>query len=275
MRTKLMAIIAVMLMSISCMSISAYAFTGEKEQPTEVTETATPIITEETDKSVNDSVQSNSAFTPKGNMGLVDDVVQDSETDEEGNYVGKQFITVESKNGNTFYIIIDRDGKNENVYFLNAVDEADLLALMEEEQQTAYTAVCTCTDKCEAGAVDENCPVCAKDKSKCAGIEKVSDDKAGEDEQKEESKSTSSAPALIIVLLLAAGGGYYAYKKFKDKKSAPVVERHEEDDEEDESEDEPEQISVDEAYVGEDDIEDEIADDGEDTDDKESEDDEE
>lgn len=91
MRTKLMAIIAVMLMSISCMSISAYAFTGGKEQPTEVTETATPVVTEETDKSVNDSVQSNSAFTPKGNMGLVDDVVQDSETDEEGNYVGKQF----------------------------------------------------------------------------------------------------------------------------------------------------------------------------------------
>jgi sugar/nucleoside kinase (ribokinase family) len=51
----------------------------------------------------------------------------------------KQFITIQTKNGNTFYIIIDYDApindeeEQYQTYFLNMVDEADLLALMDEE----------------------------------------------------------------------------------------------------------------------------------------------
>ena len=77
---------------------------------------------------------SSAALTPDGNLSLVDDILQD-----ESNYVqdeqtvrNKQFITVQSKNGNTFYIVIDRSDDTENVYFLNLVDESDLIALMED-----------------------------------------------------------------------------------------------------------------------------------------------
>ena len=67
--------------------------------------------------------QTTPSLTPNGNMTLVDDyVIGDT-----------QYITVQTKSGNYFYIIIDRSGEAENVHFLNKVDEADLLPLLEDE----------------------------------------------------------------------------------------------------------------------------------------------
>ena len=61
-------------------------------------------------------------LTPDGNLTLVDDIASASSSD-------KQFITVVTKSGNYFFIIIDRAAETENVYFLNKVDEADLLSV--------------------------------------------------------------------------------------------------------------------------------------------------
>lgn len=71
-------------------------------------------------------------LTPDGNMTLVDDY-------GEPTGAGKQFITMTTKAGNYFYLIIDRDDNGmETVHFLSAVSEADLLSLMDEAEVEQY-----------------------------------------------------------------------------------------------------------------------------------------
>ena len=155
------------------------------------------------------------SFTPEGNLTLIDDF---SEVES------KQFITVQSKSGNYFYIVIDRAGDTENVYFLNLVDEADLLALIEEPESEPEPApaVCTCKDKCYAGHVDTRCPVCAVNMSECTGKEKKPETTPAPEvpEPKPAEKKVGVNPAILIVLLLAAGGGaawYFLKVKSKAK----------------------------------------------------------
>ena len=146
------------------------------------------------------------ALTPDGNLSLIDDIGSSTRS-------GKQFITVEMKNGNMFYLIIDRDDEGEEtVHFLNQVDEADLLSLMGDDAPAAeMPAVCNCKEKCVAGAVNMNCPVCKNNLSECSGKEVV----AEPEPEPEQPEKKSSGGLLVIVLLLAlAGGGAFAYVKF-------------------------------------------------------------
>ena len=146
------------------------------------------------------------ALMPDGNLSLIDDIGSSTRS-------GKQFITVETRNGNVFYLIIDRDDEGEEtVHFLNQVDEADLLTLMGDDAPAAETpAVCNCKEKCVAGAVNTNCPVCKNNLSECSGKELV----AEPEPEPEQPEKKSSGGLLVIVLLLAlAGGGAFAYVKF-------------------------------------------------------------
>ena len=136
----------------------------------------------------------------------------------------KQFITVEGRDGNIFYIVIDYDApvneKEEQyqTYFLNKVDEADLAALIEQGEPVA----CSCTDKCYAGAINTACPLCAVNMTECVGKEPEPSapvESEQPDADPEPVKKADSNGLLLVVLAVAlAGGGAAYFLKFKKKK---------------------------------------------------------
>ena len=157
------------------------------------------------------------ALSPDGNLSLIDDIGSTTAS-------SKQFITVESKNGNVFYLIIDRDDEGEEtVHFLNQVDEADLMALTEDGEAAEKPIVCSCTDKCQAGAVNTACEVCMTNMSECVGEEPEPVEPDEPEEPVEEKKSGAGA-IVAVVLILAVGGGaafYFLVLKPKQGKKVP------------------------------------------------------
>lgn len=184
---------------------SVTAFAQGTEQPPEKSDATNDsnVVVEETEDSP--------PLTPEGNAALVDD------------YGGnKQLITISTKAGNYFYILIDRanEDKDTAVHFLNQVDEADLMALMEDgETAEEPPAVCSCVEKCATGAVDTSCPVCATDLNGCAGKEPEPTPALESEEPAQ--KTAGMTPALLLaVLAVLGGGGVFVYFKFIKKKSA-------------------------------------------------------
>ena len=172
-------------------------------------------------------------LTPDGNLSLIDDIEGEATED-------KQFIVVQSKNGNYFYIIVDRAAEGENtVHFLNQVDEADLMALMEDGGGKAQApAVCTCKDKCKAGAVNTACPVCSVNMTECAGKEAVPEP---DDAPPEKEKSNAGGLVIfLVVTLLAGGGAFYYFKIMKPKQGIKGDTDLDDFDFDDYDEDEPE-----------------------------------
>lgn len=199
------------------------------------------------------------AFTPEGTG-----TVQDSATGEDGD---KQFYTITTEAGNVFYLIIDGKRDDNNVYFLNGVTEADLMALAEKGDGNVSVIpaadVCTCKEKCEAGKVDTGCPVCKNDLNGCAGKEKPAEpEEPAEPEQPKKDTGSAGTIIFIIVALLAVGGVGYYVKIVRPKQQAEDEDEFEEDDGYGEGFD-PDEAYGEPEYLSEDDFEDTTHEDGE------------
>ena len=135
----------------------------------------------------------------------------------------KQFITVQGRDGNVFYIVIDYDAQVDGdeekymVYFLNQVDEADLSALIEA--QDPPPAVCSCAKKCAAGAVNAFCELCSVNLSECVGKEPEPAPEPDTPEPEEAKKPEGPGVIGPVVILLAMSmAGAVCYLKFFKKK---------------------------------------------------------
>lgn len=196
----------------------------------ETEEAPTPAPTTEPEEI---TIEPGEGFSDPGNA-VTRDLLYDKHTN-------KQFITVQTRNGNTMYLVIDYDKVSDadeeqyQTYFLNPVDEADLLALLDDDAITALTggdaaeetpAVCTCTDKCAVGHIDTTCPVCRTDLSKCTGFETITPTpeptpEAEEETEPEHEASGGKVGGVLAVLLIFGGIGGGLFYFLKNKKSKP------------------------------------------------------
>ena len=175
---KIKKLSALLVSAVLCAGMAAPAFAFEGE----ATPVEQPILPEVVEDVVTVTDETSGALTPEGNLTLVDDYHTNY---SDGS--GQQFITLVSKSGATFYLVIDRNSKGaQTVHFMNLVDEADLLALMEEEAKKA-------------------------------------EEEAATAEPPKENKITKYAGAflgIVALIALAAGGGFYFYRQQVQKKKA-------------------------------------------------------
>ncbi len=136
----------------------------------------------------------------------------------------KQFIMVQTSGGNTFYIVIDydkptdEDGEQYQTYFLNMVDEADLLAAMQAAG--GELPECACADKCAVGAINTDCTVCAVNMGECQGKapEPAPVVEPEPDPEPEQSKNSGGTLLLVLAVAVIVGVAGWYFKIYRPKK---------------------------------------------------------
>ena len=226
---KVFMVLTLCLTMIFGSSMNAYAYVDESagaetEATTEViaveeelTVETTEAESEETDEETEESA---GAFSESGNLSLLDDVGADEAKNLE-------YMTVQTKSGAVFYLVIDKSADTENVYFLNQVDEFDLMSIMDDTQKQEY----------ESSLQDE-----PQEVPDIPVEEEPTVDEPVEEEPKADLQTNNLALFGLIGVIGALVIGGYAFMKKKAKKDGADLEEDLEfyDDEEYENEDEQE-----------------------------------
>lgn len=213
-------------------SMNAYAYVDEsagaeteatteaiavEEELTTDTEKTTETESEETDEETEESA---GAFSESGNLSLLDDVGADAAKNLE-------YMTVQTKSGAVFYLVIDKSADTENVYFLNQVDEFDLMTIMDDAQKQEYESFMQDEQQKIPDTSVEDEPIV---------------DEPMEEEPKVDLQTNNLALFGVLGVIGALVIGGYAFMKKKAKKDGADLDEDLEfyDDEEYENEDEQE-----------------------------------
>lgn len=200
--------LGVMMLFTASTTTFAYVDESAEASKTEATQTEQAVSQEEaqteeaagTDEVLpenTDNTSTGTAFSTPGNGEVKDDITDSS---------SKEFLTVTTKNNNTFYIVIDRSATSQNVYMLSQIDEKDLAEFLDKD--STATVVTPQTDNSQV-VLDEN-----KD------TDDVTKDTTTKNEKETASKSNMGAMAAILILALGGVGAYYYFKIYKPKKEA-------------------------------------------------------
>ena len=169
----------------------AYVDKAETEEPTQVVEEAEPTEEEKI------------PFTIAGNGEVEDNIADDS---------SKEFFTVKTKGGNTFFLVIDRARNSENVYMLSMIDEYDLQEFLDDEERN--------------GKQEEETPAVV--------LPETQPEPEPEVEIEEEEEPSGNMNQILLLVFVAALGGagaffyFYIYKP-KPKEDTPKSENMETD----------------------------------------------
>ena len=183
---KMLAVLFLSASMIFATGTTAFAYVDESAEASK-TET---VETEKTDKDTvveENQINTEEPFSVPGNAQVQDDIT---------NSKNKEFLTITTKNNNTFYVIIDRSANVDNVYMLSQIDENDLQEFLEED-----TSASTIVDVTPEVVIDENTHT------------EQTEQPATESPEKE---GTASNLGALVAIFIAAilGVGAYGYIKF-------------------------------------------------------------
>ena len=230
--TAISVLVGGMYVPVSAQVVEDVNQTTEAEEQKEAQkETETKETKKEDEKS---EPNKEDALSPNGNMTLVDNVTADSGK--------KQFLTLTSRDGNFYYLIIDHDKDgNENVHFLNQVDERDLMGLMEDkeakqvEEDLEAQEAAAAAEKALQNQTQTNAVKTDSDKTPVA---------------KENTKKKTVAVIGMVILLAAGAAGFFVLKKKKD------AEPEKEDPDADFNEDLGDEFNIEPEFLGDEDFDD-------------------
>ena len=187
---------------LTCNVMPAFAYVDPTwEETTEAQEPETPageteaelVVPEET--SAETEPESEQAFSTPGNGDLGDAITSGM----------KDFYTIHTKNNNTFYLVIDHSGNQDNVYMLSLIDENDLAEFMGEAAQTPEK--------------EQQVVVVPEDAQEA-------ETEAADVPEKEEPEPEKGTNFMMLAVLAAIGiaGALYYFKVYKRKKNADTWE---------------------------------------------------
>ncbi len=164
--------------------------------------------------------------------------------EKEKSETGKEFYTIQTASEKVFYLIIDRDGEEEMVYFLTEVTENDLLNVTADNSETLpkNSAALESAIPVSEGALPNNNG--EQETEEELTEEPTEDGEENTEEPEPEPEKTEENPMATYIILgvvaaAAIGGGYY-FKVVRKKKEEFLDEDDEEEDEEEEYEDDEE-----------------------------------